>query len=190
MATVLGSETGTENSKFKVGLYYSISYGTSTWTIKYKVGISVTEGNFQGSFIQYSGAQYNNNDDGWTSVGWSPSGSTLDSTGLYCVSDEKTQTASYGENIKIRVKAGYTGKSGTVYRSYLTATFKAVKAYDTYTYNNNIYNGGWKSGIPYVYINGWRQAFPYVYINGAWKPTFTTTSHANNAGLSTSTSSW
>lgn len=186
MATVYGSQVG-PTSKFRFGIFYSITYGASTWTIKYKVGVKVDSGNFQSSFIQYHGLQQKIGTGNYTSPGWNPNGSTLDTSGMYCVSGQKTASAAYGEKIIIRGNVGYTGNSGTTYRSWLTATFSATAPYVSYDPTVYIYNNGkWNKATPYIYSNGWKKANVSTYNNG-WKSNFSSTNHAGRISVNKTT---
>lgn len=177
--TLLGGETGTDSSKFKVGIIYDPVYNTTNWSVKIKIGIKVTKGNFQGSFIQYHDDQYSINGGTWTHCGWNPTGTTLDASGLYCVMPEKTYTAEYGQNIRVRAYVGYTGNSGTTYKSYLTIDLSCPNI--VYIYNDS----GWKRATPYIYTNGaWKRSSPYIYYDG-WKK-----SHKAERNYSISTDAW
>ena len=160
--TVLGGETGTASSKFKVGIIYTPVYNTTNWSVKIKIGIKVTAGNFLSSFVQYHADQYSINGGTWKHCGWDPTGTTLNDSGLYRVMPEKTYTAEYGQKIKVRASVGYTGNSGTTYMSYLTIDISCPNI--VYIYDGST----WKRATPYIY-NGstWKKTSPYIY-SGQW----------------------
>lgn len=161
-----GSSATTGNSTFHTSIFYSVTYAATTWTITYYYGIRVSKGDFWSSFIQGSAAKYTMPGASEANDSWSPTGYTLDGNGMYCVSSKKTRTLNYGQTLKLRAYAWYTGNSGTTYRSNITVTFKGnAAAAGLAPY---VYSGGWKAATPYVYSGGWKAATPYVY-SGGWK---------------------